>query len=145
MNGTDIFKVVKLHPDAKIPKRQTEGSAGCDLCSNESGVINPRELKVIRTGIAISVPKGYVGMIYGRSGLAVKYSLGILGNNVHHNDHGEISVVIYNNGMAPFLYEKGERIAQVVFVCVSSESLINVETLDGTTRGSDGFGSTGND
>jgi dUTP pyrophosphatase len=143
MTTTEIFEAMKLHPEAKIPCRQTEGAAGCDIYSISSGTINPKEVGDIHTGVAISVPKGFVGVIYSRSGHSLKYSLEVVGDDVHRGDIGELIVRFRNNGKISFTYSKGDRVAQIVFIRICDAELNVVQELGSTKRGTCGFGSTG--
>ena len=100
---------------------------------------------LIKTGIAIKIPDGYVGLIYPRSSMAVKRDLAPA-NKVGVIDcdyRGEIMVALFNHGKLPQTVENGERIAQIVFTpCVQGEFALT-DTLDDTLRGAGGFGSTG--
>ncbi|KAM0686328.1 hypothetical protein COBT_002450 [Conglomerata obtusa] len=114
----------RLTETACLPVRQSKEAAGCDLYSDESGVINPGCKAIIRTGIALDVPIGFVAMIYGRSGLTNKYLLEVVNNCIHPGEKDEILLYFYNNGSNSFEYKAGERIAQVVIVEVNNNVVI---------------------
>lgn len=142
------LKIKKLREKAVIPTRGTAGSAGADLyaCIDERVKINPGELKLIPTGIAIALPdKNCVAYLYARSGLGVKHGI-CLSNGVGVIDsdyRGEICVGLCNVSGKPYTIEPGERVAQLVISPVIIPELVEVNELDETERGSGGFGSTG--
>lgn len=137
------IRVYKVHPNAKIPKRQSEGAAGYDVHSVESGVILPGERKSIRTGLVWDIPQSIVGLVFGRSGLALKNWMEVVETCVYPGESKELVITLINNGKQQFEYEESCRIAQLVFVPVLSCEASLVESLDSTERGCLGFGSTG--
>ncbi len=143
-----ILKVKKLRPEAKVPMRATEGSAGMDLsaCIEEAVTINPGDLKLIPTGIAIEIPsKDYVAYIFARSGLGIKHGI-CLSNGVGVIDsdyRGEVCVGLCNVSSESYTIQPGERVAQMVISPVSLMPVHEVEELSDTERGAGGFGSTG--
>ncbi|AFN83129.1 dUTPase [Encephalitozoon romaleae SJ-2008] len=137
------IRVYKVHSNAKIPKRQSEGAAGYDVHSVESGVILPGERKSIRTGLIWDIPQSIVGLVFGRSGLALKNWMEVVETCVYPGENKELVITLINNGKQPFEYEECCRIAQLVFVPVLSCEVNLVESLDSTERGCLGFGSTG--
>lgn len=144
----EVLKVKKLRENAKLIKRATKGSAGMDLhaCIEESVIINPGEIKVIPTGLAIALQSSdYVAYIFARSGLAIKHGI-TLANCVGVIDsdyRGELCVGLTNISNTPYTIECDERIAQLVIspVCLCDVELVS--ELDSTDRGEGGFGSTG--
>ena len=142
------LKVKKLRETATLPTRATSGSAGADLyaCIDESVTINPGDLKIIPTGIAIALPdKNSVAYLYARSGLGVKHGI-CLSNGVGVIDsdyRGEVCVGLCNVSSKPYTIEPDERIAQMVIAPVIIPGQIEVDELDETDRGEGGFGSTG--
>ncbi len=142
------LKVKKLKQNAKMIQRATKGSAGMDLhaCIDSPVTINPREIKVIPTGLAIALEnENYVAYIYARSGLAIKHGI-TLANCVGVIDsdyRGELCVGLSNISQTPYTIEPDERIAQLVISPVCVCDAVEVEQLDFTERGEGGFGSTG--
>ncbi|MBQ3416555.1 MAG: dUTP diphosphatase [Ruminococcus sp.] len=143
-----VLKVMKIRPDAKIPKRATEGSAGMDLyaCLDQPVEILPHQRALIPTGIAVAPESPrYAAFIYARSGLAIKK--GIAPANcvgvVDSDYRGEVCVGLLNSSEEPFTVEPFERIAQVVIAPVELPEIEEVDSLDTTERGAGGFGSTG--
>ena len=143
-----ILKVKKLREDATMIKRATKGSAGMDLyaCIDEDVTLNPGDIKIIPTGIAIALEnENYVAYIYARSGLAIKHGI-TLANCVGVVDsdyRGEVCVGLTNISKEPYTVTKGERVAQLVIAPVTMCTPVEVHTLDETERGEGGFGSTG--
>lgn len=141
-------KIKKLREGAKLPTRGTAGSAGADLyaCIDESVTINPGDLKLIPTGIAIALPdSSVVAYLYARSGLGVKHGI-CLSNGVGVIDsdyRGEVCVGLCNVSDMPYTIEPLERIAQMVISPVIIPELTECDELDETERGAGGFGSTG--
>ena len=144
---------IKYIPNSKgetvnKPFYATSGSAGMDLsaCIDEPVVIKKGEIKMISTGIAISLPSNeYVAYIYARSGLACKKGI-CLANSVGVVDsdyRGEIKCGLINLSNEDFTVNHGDRIAQLVIAPVAIAEIEECETLDETQRGAGGFGSTG--
>ena len=138
---------VKLNDGASVPEYATSGAAAVDLRANvnESVTIAPGERRLIPTGLSMSIPEGYVGIVAARSGLACKKGIALSnGIGVIDSDYrGEIGVSLHNTSSEPFTVEKGERIAQMMFMPVCAACFCVCESLDETQRGEGGFGSTG--
>lgn len=143
-----ILKIKRLNKNATIPSKSTSGSAGYDLtaCIDEPIVIPRGAIKVIPLGIATEVSSNDVAMfIYPRSGLSTKNGI-TLANSVGLIDadyRGEWKVSLINNGNESFEVTNGMRIAQLVVMNVLSPSIVEVDELNNTERGTGGFGSTG--
>lgn len=142
-----LLRVKRVSPTAVLPKQQTAGAAGIDLCADlpEDVVINPHETVMISSGLAFEIPAGYFGAIYARSGLSTKRGLrpancvGVIDSDYRgpvglplHNDTDEVRVV-----------QPGDRVAQMVIQEAFGVILEEAEELSETDRGSGGFGSTG--
>jgi len=119
------------------------GDAGLDLRSCEVLVIGPGERALVPTGLRFAIPEGYVGLVWDRSGLAVKHGLHCFAGVIDSGYRGEVKVVLANLGAGPFSVERGMRIAQMLIQPVAAASLIRVESLEESRRGEGGFGSTG--
>lgn len=129
------------------PKYSREGDSGMDLRAFIPSRITllPHRQMLISTGIHIELVEGLEGQVRGRSGLALKYGVGVaqgLGT-VDSNYRGDIGVVLINNGNSPFHIENGDRIAQLVIAKVETVELEIVKKLEETNRGEKGFGSSG--
>jgi dUTP pyrophosphatase len=140
------LKFKKLTDKAIKPTYGTEFSAGADLYSTEKTVMGVGETKLIKTGLAVEIPVGYVGLIYARSGLATKRGLAPANKvGVIDSDYrGEIMVALYNQSGVEQVVEQGERVAQMVITPFLKVEYQEVQELDSTDRGTGGFGSTGN-
>lgn len=138
-------KIKKLCVDAVIPVYQTAESAGADLYSVEEAVIEANETKLLKTGLAMELPSGFVGLIYARSGLATKRGLAPANKvGVIDSDYrGEIMVALHNHSQNTQTVAKGERIAQFVLAPVYQAEFEVVDSISDTQRGEGGFGSTG--
>lgn len=142
------LQVKKLRPQARLPQRQTSGSAGYDLhaCLDSAVTILPGQRDVIPTGIAVELPgDDCVGLVFGRSGLGVKY--GIMPSNavgvIDSDYRGEIQVALSNFSLEPYTVFPGDRIAQLVIVPCYTPRIEEVSGLSESERGNGGFGSTG--
>lgn len=141
------LKIKRLRESAKLPKRQTPGSAGYDLCADlsEPITLHPGETRMIPTGIAIAIDTPYAAaFIYARSGIASRYNVAPANcvGVVDSDYRGEVCVPLQNSGHADFTIKPGDRIAQLLFAPVYLPKLIECEELDETQRGAGGFGST---
>ena len=126
------------------PEYKTSGSAGADLTVNVSVVLNPNSSQVVTTGVRLAIPDGFVGLVFPRSGLASKgvtlaNSVGVVDSDYR----GEIQLALVNRGADPVQLNAGDRVAQIVFLPVTQFPFVIQTTLDSTTRGTGGFGSTG--
>jgi dUTP pyrophosphatase len=137
--------IKKLSPLATIPNYQTEEASGFDLHSIEDIILKPNERKLIGTGLAFEIPKGYEIQIRPRSGLAYKYGISVLNSpgTIDSDYRGEIKVLLINHSDTDFEIKIGERIAQGVIQKVIQAKFEEVEELNKTARGAGGFGSTG--
>ena len=138
---------IKLTRDMSAPAYATEGAAAVDLRAavDMPVTIAPGERALIPTGLAVAIPQGYVGIVAARSGLACKKGIALSnGIGVIDSDYrGEIGVSLHNTSSVPFTVERGERIAQMMFMPVATVSFLPAEELEETARGEGGFGSTG--
>ena len=139
--------IKKLNENACIPTYFTEFSAGADLYSglSEAVTIAPGATEFIKTGIAMEIPTGLVGLIYARSGMACKKGVAPANKvGVIDSDYrGEIIVALHNHSQNPVTIEPRERIAQIVLAPYVTADFNTVQELNDTERGTGGFGSTG--
>ncbi|GGP05691.1 deoxyuridine 5'-triphosphate nucleotidohydrolase [Cloacibacterium rupense] len=130
-----------------LPKYQTELSAGMDLYANidEPITLKPLERTLVKTGLLISLPKGYEAQIRPRSGLAFKNGITVLNTpgTIDADYRGEIGVILVNLSSQDFTINDGDRIAQMVIAKHETATWEAVENLDETNRGEGGFGSSG--
>jgi dUTP pyrophosphatase len=143
---THVTKAIPmvLHDPLCEPEYRTSGSAGADLKLGLDVVLLPNHTLVVTTGISLAIPEGFVGLIFPRSGLA---SRGItLANSVGVIDsdyRGEIKVALVNKSTDPVSLKHGDRVAQIVFIPTTQFPFVVTQSLENTSRGSGGFGSTG--
>ncbi len=127
------------------PAYATDGAAGMDVVAAEDVTLAPGARHAVATGFAMAIPEGYEVQVRPRSGLALKHGVTCLNTpgTIDSDYRGEVKVILANLGDAPFVVNRGDRIAQLVPAPVQRATLDLVETLDETSRGSGGFGSTG--
>lgn len=138
-----VLKVKKLAKDAEMPEYATATDIGFDLRASEDIEIEPGEQKTIRTGIAIEIPAGHVGLVRDRAGVITKMKVHTVAGTFDPAYRGEVSVVAVNFGDETACIEKGMRIAQMIILPVAKVKIKEVKKLSETARGSRGFGSTG--
>ena len=135
--------------DLPLPAYQSKLAAGLDLMAAVPGdapvIIASGERAMIPTGIAIALPAGVEGQIRPRSGLALRHGITVLNSpgTVDADYRGEVQVILVNLGHDSFTVERGARIAQLVFAATLQAAICEVASLEETTRGGGGFGSTG--
>ena len=141
----ESLQIKRLHPDAVLPVRAHSTDAGLDLHAAEDVGIPVLGRNLVPTGIAVQIPKGYVGYITPRSGLAHGSGITVLNSpgTIDAGFTGEIKIILINHGQAPYLVQPGERIAQLVIHKVELPWVQEVNDLPTSERGANGFGSTG--
>ena len=137
------LKVKKLSKHARLPSKANEDDAGWDLYAAEDVIIEPSERTLIGTDIAMSIPAGYVGLIWDRSGMATKRGVHCFAGVIDSGYRGEVKVCLWNASDEHCIINKGERMAQLLVQPAPAFPLIEVQNLDTTQRGSGGFGSSG--
>ena len=142
-----LLKRKKGCEDLPVPKYATGGSSGIDLTADVDGetVIMPGEIRLISSGIYVSIPEGYEAEIRPRSGLALKHGVSLLNTpgTIDSDYRGLLSLIMINHGKEPFKIKRGDRVAQMVIKEVMKADLKIVDELDETVRSSGGFGHTG--
>lgn len=160
----------KLHPDAKFPVKAHDTDLGYDLFALEDTVLYPGVVTKVRTGIALGFPKGFGGIIKDRSSIATKLEVFTVAGVIDSDYTGEIIIAFFNPGRVkikssdysgydghfpdepvepqieydePLLINKGDKIAQLVLIPTITFPMQEVDSLEETQRGSNGFGSTG--
>lgn len=137
------LRIKKRSRMATVPNYAHPGDAGLDLFSCEKTLLKIGERKIIKTGIVIEIPAGFVGLIWGKSGLAVKQGLVVMGGVIDSTYRGEIGVILYNIAKTDYQIEIGDKIAQLLIQPVIRVNLEETSKLSKTKRGHSGFGSTG--
>lgn len=139
-----------------LPTQATVGAAGIDLKAffldeelgeDKTVTLQCGETKLIKTGFKWAIPPGYVGMVCSRSGLALKYGVFVLNapGIIDSDYRGDVGVILHNTGKNPIALTNGDRVAQMVIIKTSDLPIIRAAEIDvsETTRGTNGFGSTG--
>jgi len=138
--------ITQLDTGLPMPKYAKPGDAGADIYSAIDITIEPGKRALVPTGIAIALSDGYAAFVHPRSGLAVKYGVGLVNapGTVDAGYRGEISVIVINHDQSgSFEIKRGDRIAQLVFQRVERAEFVAVEELPGSNRSGSGFGSSG--
>jgi deoxyuridine 5'-triphosphate nucleotidohydrolase len=146
------MKVARLNSASRVPVKSSAGSAGFDLFASEDSVVPATSVTgrrvaigraLVSTGIAIAIPKGYVGKIGSRSGLSVDRNIEVGAGWIDPDYRGEIKIELKNFGPMEFVIEAGMRIAQLFVLRLGDVRLESVRQLPASRRGARGFGSTG--
>lgn len=133
---------VKLDEGAFMPTKAHSTDAGLDLRTPKQVVVLPNDSAIIDTGVHIAIPEGYAGILVSKSGLNTNYSMTSTGL-IDSGYTGSIRVKIYNHGKHPYLFERGDKVSQLVIIPVMDMLLERVDELEATPRGNNGFGSSG--
>ena len=146
LSNTSIPIKIKLpSKNATMPNKGTDGSAAYDIYSSETVTIAPKSQILVNTDIAIEIPENYYGQLKSRSGLAFKHRLHVQAGVIDSDYRGNIKVLLSNESSDSFTVEQGTRIAQLLILSLPTCQLEHTTNLSSTTRGKDGFGSTGTD
>ena len=125
------------------PKRAYVNSAGYDLFADESIEVLPNSRAVVSTGLRMQIPKGYYGQISPRSGLALKNGVIAFNGTIDSGYFGVVYVLLFNFSFEKFVFEKGNRIAQIIFKKCESVSFSFEDLNFDSERGVKSFGSSG--
>jgi len=137
------LKVKLLKKGLPLPEYSMLSDVGFDLRAAESISLAPYEQKTVKTGIALEIPNGHVGLIRDRAGIITKMNVHTAAGTFDPAYRGEISVVLINFGEESVSIESGMRIAQMLIIPVEKVKIKKVSKLSSTKRGDRGFGSTG--
>lgn len=138
--------ITRLDPGVPLPTYSKGGDAGADLTTRIDVSLAPGERKLVPTGISIALPAGYAAFVHPRSGLAIKHGVTMVNapGTVDAGFRGELQIILINHDPeSTVTFSRGERIAQLVIQKVERAEFIEVEELPGSSRGKNGFGSTG--
>lgn len=137
------MKVKLLHNNAKLPIKKRNGDAGYDLFSPIDFILNAHERLQIKLGIAIEINEDEVAIISERSGHALNNGITTIGNIIDSNYRGEISAIFINTSHENIQFSIGDRIAQVIILKLGGDSIQEVKELSDSSRGEQGYGSSG--
>jgi dUTP pyrophosphatase len=128
-----------------VPTYFRDGDAGADLWASEGGYVPARGRALMKTGLKIAIPYGYVGLLHPRSGFALNNGVTVLNapGTIDSGYRGEVGVILYNTSEVDVYVEPGDRIAQLVIQKVEYADFHIVDALTESDRGENGFGSTG--
>lgn len=138
--------ITQLDNGLPMPSYAKSGDAGADIYSAIDITIEPGMRALVPTGIAIALSDGYAAFVHPRSGLAIKYGVGLVNapGTIDAGYRGEICVIVINHDQSEgFEIKRGDRIAQLVFQRVERAEFVAVEELPGSSRSDAGFGSSG--
>ena len=137
------IKVKKECPSIPLPRKGHKSDAGWDLYANEEAYIPPRCHRTVDTGIRLEIPEGYVGLIWPRSGLAVKDGVDVFAGVIDSGYRGVVKVCLYNSSNNDIEIGRHDRLAQILFHEVPEFTIEDIEDLGDSERQEGGFGSTG--
>jgi dUTP pyrophosphatase len=138
-----VLNFLKLSKNAESPEYAFGTDAGFDLKAIENVSLFPLEQKEVRTGIAIEVPEGYVGIVRDRAGIVQKMNVHTVAGTFDSGFRGEVSIMLVNMNDKTVEIEKGMRVAQIILIPIVKAKIVEVKKLSDTERGKKGFGSTG--
>lgn len=145
LSMTETVPVLIVADPELMPAYAQPGDAGCDLRASEANVVPARGRVLVKTGVSIALPEGYVGLVHPRSGLAAKHGITVLNTpgTIDAGYRGELMVTLYNSTDSDFPIARLDRIAQLVIQQFAKAQFIEVTSLPESHRGEAGFGSTG--
>lgn len=148
MNWPAVDVHVKRLPHGEglpLPAYATSGAAGMDVVSAEDLTLPSMGRHAVATGLALAIPEGYEVQVRPRSGLALKHGITLPNTpgTIDSDYRGELKVILLNLGTEAFEIKRGDRIAQLILAPVQIGRMVEVDELDETVRGANGFGSTG--
>jgi dUTP pyrophosphatase len=148
MNWPVVDVRVKRLPHGEglpLPTYATTGAAGMDVVSAEDVTLPSMGRHAVATGLALAIPEGFEVQVRPRSGLALKHGITLPNTpgTIDSDYRGELKVILLNQGTETFEIKRGDRIAQLILAPVQIGRMVEVEELDETVRGANGFGSTG--
>jgi len=138
------LEIKKLDPRARVPAYAYESDAGLDLCTlEEVSVPAGKYVTGIRTGIAMAIPEGHVGLCWAKSGLASKYGIIVMAGVIDAGYRGELLLTVFNAGDKDYTFKAGDKVMQILIQPVVQAEIMEVKELSLSERGSGGFGSSG--
>ena len=141
-HGSPLPLPVHVGEGGSLPEYTSAGAAGADLRASEAVEIAPGGRAAVPTAVRLEIPPGHVGLVWPRSGLAVRHGIDTLAGVIDSDYRGEVRVVLVNHGREPFAVERGSRVAQLLVQRVERASW-ETGSLDASERSACGFGSTG--
>ncbi len=140
--SVETVNILRVSSEAVLPTRAHADDAGLDLYNLEDILLEPQNGKLAKTGIAIALPAGHVGLVADRSSLA-KRGIKTAGGVIDAGYRGEIHIMLWNISSETIQLKRGERVAQLLIFPIATPAVVEVNSLDETQRGVKGFGSSG--
>jgi len=137
------LKVKKLHQDAKLPTHGHPGDAGIDFYALEAVAFPPQSRERVRTGVALEIPEGCVGLIWDKSSISFNVGLTTLGGVIDAGFRGELTFCLLNTTDKEIILEKGHKVAQMIIQKFEQCDILEVTEISETVRGEGKEGSTG--
>jgi dUTP pyrophosphatase len=134
---------IRVSGEGELPAYGSDEAAGADLRAAEDVTLAPGGRAAVATGVHLEIPSGHVGLVWPRSGLAVRHGLDTLAGVIDSDYRGEVRVVLVNHGRDPVTLSRGDRIAQLLVQRVERAVFTRADGLVESRRGEGGFGSTG--
>jgi dUTP pyrophosphatase len=133
---------VRVEGSGALPVYSSPGAAGADVSAAEAVTLQAGEWASVGTGLHVEIPPGHVGLVWPRSGLAVRHGIDTLAGVIDSDYRGELRIVLVNHGREAYTISAGDRIAQLLVQRVEQAEFVR-SALAGSERGGGGFGSTG--
>lgn len=133
---------IMLEPGAVMPERAHTNDAGLDLFAMETVYIAPHSRETVDTGVHVAIPNGFVGMLTSKSGLMRNYGITCRGT-IDAGYTGTIQAIMFNHSDKAYKVEKGSKVTQLVIFPIVIPKLLEVDEMEETERGANGFGSSG--
>lgn len=137
------LNIKKLDPRATLPVYNHEGDAGMDIFAFQETSVPARGRALVNTGLALEIPFGYAGLVWGKSGLATKHGIATIAGVIDAGYRGEFKVALVNTSDEDYVIEAGHKVAQLLIQKVEHPEIVEVSELSDTARGEQGFGSSG--
>ena len=137
------IKIKKLNKDLPTPSSAYRGDAGVDIYASERTVLKPGASIAIPVGIALEIPEGYYAYVTDKSGLSIKNKVKTMGGVIDSNYRGEIHAGLMNLSDQEYIFEVGDKVAQMIIQKTEKCVFEEVEELADTERGEKRFGSSG--
>ena len=142
-NDAPLVLPVLVGAGGALPEYGSQAAAGADLRASEALVIPPGGRAAVPTAVRLEIPPGHAGLVWPRSGLAVRHGIDTLAGVIDSDYRGEVKVVLVNHGDQPFAIAPGDRIAQLLVQRIDRATFRAADAVGDSGRGSGGFGSTG--
>ncbi len=142
-DGSFVSAEVRVGGTGALPDYGSTGAAGADLRAAEAVTLAPGERAAVATGLQVEIPAGHVGLVWPRSGLALRHGIDTLAGVIDSDYRGELRVVLVNHGPEPFAVRPGDRVAQLLIQRDERATFVRTAALAASDRGEGGFGSSG--